>query len=71
MTDDQAQATIRNLLRVLYRQEQLAVVEKMNRRELSQGVLFAGQLHDLLLDVNEWLENVSDRLLQDQANAET
>jgi hypothetical protein len=71
MTDDQAKETVTNLLRVLYRQEQLVVVKEMTRRELSQGVLFAGRLHDLVEDVNQWLRDVSERVLQDQANAET
>lgn len=72
MTDDQAQATIRNMLRVLGRHgEQLAVVAEMNRRELSQGVIFSTRLHHLASDVNEWLGHVGDRVLQDQANAET
>jgi hypothetical protein len=73
MTDDQTKEVIRNFLRVLGRhgEQQLDLVGEMNKRELSQGVQFAECLHDMVQDVNEWLGHVADRVLQDQANAET
>ena len=72
MTDDQVMSTIRNMLRVLGRQgPQLELVKDMTRRELSQGLLLSTRLHHLVGDVEEWLGHVSDRMLQDQANAET
>jgi hypothetical protein len=56
MTDDQVKATLRNMLRVLGRHgDQLAIVGEMNKRELSRGVILAGQLHHLAADVEEWL----------------
>lgn len=72
MTDDQARATVRNLLRVMGRcdAEQRAV-DQMTRRELSQGLMFAARLKDVAVDVQGWLQNVADRLLQDQASPET
>jgi hypothetical protein len=72
MTNDQAMTTIRNLLRVLGQSDfQLRIVSLMSRRELSQGVMYASRLNDLVIDVEQWLQAVSDRALQDEATAET
>jgi hypothetical protein len=70
MTDDEARAHLRNLLRLMGRRE-TEIVDKMTRREISQGVVLRTRLEALAADVNEWLTACSERMLQDEANAET
>jgi len=72
MTDDQVRASLRSMLRVFGRHgDQLSIVGEMNKRELSVGLLLSTRLHHLSNEVNEWLQNVADRVLQDETNAET
>ena len=72
MTDEEARGTVRNMLRIMgHRDRALGIVGKMSRREVSQGVVFATRLRDLVQDTETWLQGCADRMLQDEASAET
>ena len=73
MTDQNAAERIRQLIVRAGRAPDLAaaMAARMNRREISEGIALAAAWDEVLGEANEWLIAVGERLLQDEATAET
>jgi hypothetical protein len=64
-------AQLKTLLRAVGRDERAPMLEKLQRSEIAHGQLLLGSLETLAAEVDEWLASCADRILQDEATAET
>ena len=73
MSEEEAEVRVRKLILLSGRSLELAarMAGQMTRRERSRGLELAGQWESLAGEVSEWLVECGERMLQDQANAET
>ena len=64
-------AQLKTLLRAVGRDERAPILDKLQRGEIAHGQLLLGSLETLAAEVDEWLSACADRILQDDATAET
>lgn len=73
MTESDAEVRVQKLILQSGRSMELAgrMGNLMTRRERSRGLELAAKWDALAAEVTEWLVECGDRMLQDQASAET
>jgi hypothetical protein len=73
MSEEEAEVRVRKLILLSGRSLELAarMADQMTRRERSRGLELAAKWESLAAEVSEWLVECGERMLQDQASAET